>query len=133
MVTGELAALLDTKTLPVALPAAAGVKVTFKVALCPGVRICSVDAPLAVKSAQETLTFEIVTLELPVIVRVTGRVLLLPMFTFPKVKLVGFALSRKVVALTVRVAPWLITVATRLLTTMLNWAPFSDVVSEGVV
>ena len=39
------------------------------------------------------VTPETVTLELPVLERVTARVLLEPVFTLPKLKLVGFALS----------------------------------------
>jgi len=48
--------------------------------------------PLALKPAPETLTFETVTLELPGLVMVTVRGLLLPVFTPPKLKLDGVAL-----------------------------------------
>jgi hypothetical protein len=51
------------------------------------------DTPLALKPGPEMLTFEIVTLELPAFVSVAVRRLLLPVFTFPKLKLVGLALS----------------------------------------
>ena len=47
--------------------------------------------PLAVNPAPEAVTLEMVTLELPVLVRVTANVLLLPLFTFPKFKEVGLA------------------------------------------
>jgi hypothetical protein len=94
MVVGELVALLVTATLPVTLPVAAGAKLTFKVAVCPGARVVPADTPLALKPAPETLMFEIATLELPEFWSVTGRVLLALVFTFPKLKLVGLALSR---------------------------------------
>src|SRR5258708_24982362 len=106
---GEFVALLMAAALPVTLPVAAGAKVTFKVAVCAGVRIVPVDTPLALKPAPEMLTFEIATLELPEFVSVTVRRLLLPVFTFPKLKLVGLALSKKVAAFTVSAAALLVT------------------------
>src|SRR5881394_2469008 len=94
IVAGELVALLATDTLPVTLPAVEGAKVTFKVAVWPTLRIVPAGTPLALKLAPETLTVEIVMLELPEFVSVTARVLLAPVFTLPKLKLVGLALSR---------------------------------------
>ena len=133
IVAGELEALLTTARLPVTLPATAGVKVTFRVPPCPGAKICPADRPLALKPAPEMLTFEIVTWELPEFVSVTASVLLAPVFTFPNVRLAGVALSRKVAALTVSAAAVLVTLPTLLLTTTVNCAPLSDVVSAGVV
>jgi hypothetical protein len=83
---GEFEALLTTETLPVTLPVAAGAKVTFKITVCPGFTISPADTPLAVKPGAEIVTFEIVILELPELVNVTPRVLLLPMFTLPKLR-----------------------------------------------
>ena len=80
--------------MPTTLPVAAGAKVTFKVAVCPGLRIVPAGTPLGLKPAPELLTFVIVTLELPEFVSVTTRVLLALVFMFPKLKLVGPALSR---------------------------------------
>ena len=94
MVVGEFVALLVAVTLPVTLPVAAGAKVTFKVVVCPGVRVVPTGTPLALKPAPETVMFEIATLELPEFVSVTGRVLLVLVSMFPKLKLVGPALSR---------------------------------------
>src|SRR2546427_7868799 len=54
--------------------------------------------PLALKPAPVTVTPEMVTLEFPLLVSVTGNPLLPPTFTFPKVRLVGLAPSRKVAA-----------------------------------
>src|SRR5579862_2398714 len=93
MITGELAASLITVMLPAAFPVAVGVNVTFMVALCPGVRICPVDTPMALKPAPEMLTFEMVTLAFPEFVSVEERVLLAPTFRLPKLKLDGLAVS----------------------------------------
>jgi len=133
MVAGEFVALLVIVTLPVTLPVAAGAKVTFKVAVCPGVRIVPADTPLALKPAPEMLTFEIVTLELPELVSVTARVLLAPVFTLPKLKLVGLALSRSVAVFTVSVAALLLTLPAELLTMTVNCALLSAEVVAGVV
>jgi hypothetical protein len=51
IVTGDEAALLVTVTLPVTLPVADGAKVTLSVAVCPGVKICPEETPLAVNPA----------------------------------------------------------------------------------
>src|SRR2546422_10383994 len=64
-------------------------KVTFKVVVCPGVRVVPTGTPLALKPAPETVMFEIATLELPEFVSVTGRALLVLVPMFPKLKLVG--------------------------------------------
>jgi len=74
-----------------------------------------------------------VTLELPELVIVTGRRLLLPSMTLPKFRLAGLALNRSVAALTVRVALLLARVPRELLMTTENCAPLSAVVVAGVV
>jgi len=94
MIVGEFVALLVAVTLPVTLPVAAGAKVTFKVVVCPGVRVVPADTPLALKPAPETVMFEIATLELPEFVSVTRRVLLALVFTSPKLRLAGLAPSK---------------------------------------
>lgn len=63
IVAGEFVASLLTVTLPVTPAALAGVNVTLSVAVCPGVRICPLETPLAVNPAPEMLTFETLTLE----------------------------------------------------------------------
>jgi hypothetical protein len=133
MVAGELLALLRTTTLPVTLPGAAGAKVTFKVADCPGVRTVPADTLLELKPAPEAPTLEIVTLELPEFLSDTARVLIALVLTFPKFKVVGLALSTKVEAFIVRVAALLVTLPAVLLTTAVNCAPLSAVVVAGVV
>ncbi len=80
---GEFVALLATDTLPLTAPAAVGAKFTLNVVLCPAVKLSGAVSPLAVKPAPETLSCEMLTLELPVLVRVTVLLLVLPRFTFP--------------------------------------------------
>jgi hypothetical protein len=92
-VAGELVALLVTVAVPVRIPVAAGVKVTFSIAVCPGVKICPVETPLAVYPAPEILTLEMVTFEFPALVIVAPRTLLPPRLTFPKLRLVALAAS----------------------------------------
>src|SRR5260370_40098089 len=55
-------------------------------------------APVALNSAPVTFTLEIVTLEFLLFVSVAPSGLLLPTFTIPKPRLVGFAPSRNVAA-----------------------------------
>ena len=95
--------------------------------------IVPAGTPLALKPAPETLTLEIVTFELPEFVRPTVKRLLLPTFTFPKLKLVGLAVISKVAAFTVRVAALLVALPAEFVTTTVKSAPLSAVVSAGVV
>jgi hypothetical protein len=92
-VAGVLVALLVTVAVPVRIPVAAGVRVTFSIAVCPGVNICPVETPLAAYPAPEILTLEIVIFEFPASVIVTPRTLLPPRLTFPKLRLVALAAS----------------------------------------
>jgi hypothetical protein len=133
MVVGEPVAVLATEALPVMLPAPEGAKLTFSVAVCPGVRVVPLDTPLALKPAPEILTLDIDTFEVPELVRVTGRVLFVPVFTLPKLRLVGLALSAIVPLLTVSVAALLVTLPVELLTTTVNCAPLSELAVAGVV
>jgi hypothetical protein len=96
MLIGEFVALLTTDTLPVTLPAAVGANATFTVADWLGVRTVPEVTPLALNPVPVTVTVEIVTFEFPLFVSVTLNELVLPTFTFPKFKLVGFAPTRKV-------------------------------------
>ncbi len=63
-----------------------------------GVRVVPALTPLALKPVPVTVTLETVTLEFPVFVSVALKELLPATFTFPKLRLVGFAPSRKVAA-----------------------------------
>src|SRR5215472_19105327 len=73
MVRVGLEALEVMVTEPVALPAAVGVKVTLKVALWPAVSVRGAVMPLMVKPAPLIATWEMVTLEPPVLVTVSDR------------------------------------------------------------
>lgn len=132
MVAGELLALLVTATLPGSDPAVAGVNVTLIVADWPGVRINPVWTPLTVYPAPERLTLEIVTLELPLFVKVTGRLLLLPILTLEKFRLPVLALRIAVDADTVSVAALLVTLPAPFETVTVNCAPLSADVVAGV-
>ena len=134
MDAGELVALLVTITLPGTSPVPEGAKVTFSVAVCPGVTICPDETPLAVYPAPEMLTFEIVTFEFPPLVKITGRMLLLPILTFEKFRLVWLALRINVAAaFTVSVAGLLVMLPALFVTVTVNCAPLSAVVAAGVV
>jgi hypothetical protein len=131
--SGEFVALLVTVTLPVNAPLLAGVKVAFSEAVFPGATTCPAEIPVALNPAPDTLTFEIVTFEFPLLVNVTLCALLLPTLTLPKLKLVGLALSESVAALTVSVATLLVTLPALLLTDTVKLVPLSEVVSAAVV
>ena len=126
-------ALLATVTLPVTLPVDAGAKVTFSVTIWPGVMICPLLTPEAVKPAPEIMTLETVILELPELVKFMLKLLLLPTFTLPKVRVDALAASGPAAGLTVREAALLVTLPAELLTTTVNCAPLSAVVVAGVV
>jgi hypothetical protein len=98
-----------------------------------GVNVVPEVTPLAPKPVPETVTLEMLTFEFPVLVRLALSDALLPTFTLPKLRLVGFAVSRKVAAFTVSVAALLVTLPAELLTTTVNCAPLSAVVVTGVV
>ncbi len=133
IVAGELAALLVTLTLPVTLAVDEGEKLTWSVAVCPGVKISPEETPLAVKPAPEMATLETVTFELPALENVTLWVLVLPILTLEKLKLVLLALRTNVAGFTVNVAALLVTLPTLLVTVTVNRAPLSELVVAGVV
>jgi len=95
---GEFVALLATLTLPDTPPGAVGAKRTFSVAAWLGVSVVPAFTPLALNPSPDGVTPEMVTFEFPLLVKVTLNVVLVPSFTFPKVKLVWFASSRWVAA-----------------------------------
>lgn len=71
MLIGEFAALLVTVTLPDAVTADAGVKITPNVAVCPAPIICPAVTPDELNPVPVTFTDAIVTVELPLFVSVT--------------------------------------------------------------
>jgi hypothetical protein len=134
IVIGEFDALLVTVMLPVTLPTAAGVKVTFRVTACPGVIVSPVDKPLAAMPGPEITTFVIEILAAPVLVNVTGRVLVPPTLTLLKFMVEGLAFRAPGLALlTVSVAALLVTLPAELLTTTVKCSPLCDVIVAGVV
>jgi hypothetical protein len=60
-----------TVTVPLALVAVSGAKVTVKVAVCPAATVTGGVIPLSVKPVPVTPTREIITLDPPVLVRVS--------------------------------------------------------------
>jgi len=75
-----------------------GLKVTLIVWLCPAVKVTGSVRPLVVVSVALTVTVEMVTLEVPLLVSVTLWEPELPALMFPKLRLVGFAVSVTVAA-----------------------------------
>src|SRR5579864_3547457 len=78
---------------PDIISAAFGLNATFIVWVCPGVKVTGRVRPLVVVSVALTVTVEMVTLEVPLLVSVTLWEPELPALTFPKLRLVGFAVS----------------------------------------
>jgi hypothetical protein len=79
--------------LPLALPADLGVKVTFRVKLCPGVSVSGSDNPVKPNPAPVTVAWEMVSFEFAELVSVSVEVLVLLTCTLPKLRLAGFAAS----------------------------------------
>ena len=88
-----MVASLKIETLPVILPGRAGAKVTLKLVFWPVAKVSGRDRSRIVKPLPVTVACEIVTLVVPVLVRITGSTLFVPSATFPKSLLVGFAVT----------------------------------------
>ena len=88
--------MLEILTLPLTVSACLGAKVILSVAVWPGARVAPLMPPPAVTSVAVALTPETVIFELPVFFRVTERVFELPTDSFPKLRLVGVAVSIRV-------------------------------------
>lgn len=71
-------------------PLDCGLKVTLNAALWPAARVKGRLRPVMVKPDPEKLACDTVTLELPELVRVSGKVWPWPTCTLPKVRLAGF-------------------------------------------
>ena len=87
IVLGEPGAVLVTVTVPVSLPAVAGLKITLNVMLCPTTRVSGVPDPLSVNPAPLSAICDIVTFVLPEFFTVTLWVDDVPVLTFPKLRL----------------------------------------------
>lgn len=84
--------MLVKESVPLADPAAVGLKVTVKGTLCPAGTVIGNDKPLTVNEGLLTLLLLIVTLA-PEAVRVPDEVPLLPTVTLPKLSDVGLTAS----------------------------------------
>jgi hypothetical protein len=80
-------------TLPLEFPVVVGANATLSVTVWFGVSVVPPLTPPALNPAPVVVTFEIVTFELPLFVRVTSNVIALPMLTLPKLRVVGLATS----------------------------------------
>ncbi len=76
--SGEFVAFDTIERLPLAVPAAVGLKVAVRVTLWFAVRLMGRLNPLMEKTAPVRLACEIVIVEPPVLVRVSGKLVLLP-------------------------------------------------------
>src|SRR2546427_170839 len=86
-------ASLTSEMPPDALPVAVGANCTLKALDCPGGRVSGKVSPLMLKPGPVAPPRETVRLTLPVLLKLTACVLLLPTVTFPKATLAGLALS----------------------------------------
>lgn len=84
MAKGELEALLVTVAVPERVPTLAGAKTTLKLVDWLAASVSGSVVPVEVNPVPVTLTLEMVTLEFPVLVRVTVWVELVPVVTLPK-------------------------------------------------
>jgi hypothetical protein len=81
---------------PAAGPAADGANVTFRAAVCPGVKVVLGPAPLTLKPAPAATTVESVMFAFPALVRVTPSEAVVPTKTLPKSKLLVLGLKSAV-------------------------------------
>jgi hypothetical protein len=80
---------LETETLPVTVSELAGVNVKVIAAFCPALSVSGIVIPLTFTSFALTLTWEMVTAEFPLLVKVTFCDAELPALMLPKLTLAG--------------------------------------------
>ena len=80
-------------TLPLAAPLTVGAKRTVNDVLCPAVSVKGRVSPLVLNPVPLADAAEIVRLDPPVLVNVSDKLELLPVWTLPKAREVGFAVS----------------------------------------
>ena len=84
-ITGAaLAALLTTVTVPLNAPVVLGANAMFIIADCPAASVAPVIPPVTLNPEPLMLTPEMITLELPLLISVTGSVVLPPTVSLPK-------------------------------------------------
>src|SRR5208282_1055073 len=93
---GETVALLVTVRVPMALPAAVGANVAERERVCDGVRVVVPLKPLTENPTPVELTWEMVTLPVPLLVIETGCELALPTAVEGNVRLLTLGESRYV-------------------------------------
>ena len=87
---GEFEASLTSDTKPVAVPDVVGAKLAVKDAFWPGDKVSGSVSPLTLYAAFVTLSCEMVTLPVPVLLMLTGcGLLVVPTVTLLKFRLVG--------------------------------------------
>lgn len=89
MASGESAAVLITEALPVMFPAAVGVKVRLKLALCPAANVMGNAGPVALNVLGLTFSCEMVTFTVPEFVSVALCMLPVPSGMVPKLNEAG--------------------------------------------
>lgn len=77
--------------LPDALPTVVGANFAVTEVFCPALIVTGTVSPMMLKPAPDALAADIVTLAVPVFVKVTGTDPLLPSIRLPKLMLVGLA------------------------------------------
>lgn len=80
-------------TLPLTAPVAVGANRTVNEVLCPAVNVRGKVSPLKLNPLPLAVAAEIVRLVPPVLVKVSGRLELLPTCTLPNARLVGFGVK----------------------------------------
>ena len=80
-------------TLPLAVPLDAGEKSTVNSVLWPALNVKGKASPLKLNPEPLTAAAEIVRLDPPVLVSVSAKLVLLPTWTLPNARLVGFAVN----------------------------------------
>jgi hypothetical protein len=93
MLSDGFDALLTIRILPVTLPAAPGLNVTVKLAVCPGCIVSPGLSPAAPKPVPVVVVVEITAAAVPPFVSVMVCDCDAPTSTFPKLALAGFAAS----------------------------------------
>jgi len=89
----EFDALEVMARLPLAPLPEVGAKVTLRLALWPAFKVRGKVRPLALNPEPVAVAAEIVTLVPPELVRVSASVVVVPVVTFPKLRLAGLVVS----------------------------------------
>jgi hypothetical protein len=98
MIVGELIALLVIVTLPLTVSAFFGENETLSVADCPGAIVAPLTPPPVWMSTAETPILETVTLEFPLLFKVTARDSVFPTVSFANTRVAGVTVKAGVAA-----------------------------------